>query len=109
MIRTVAGEGRTVLFSSHLLDEVERVADRVTILHQGKLVLSDVLDELLASHHMLTVRFEHPQERTPTLAGALDWSGEGTEWTCVCNGKSSDCGAKLLPQERCLLKSVMRT
>ena len=39
IIRTVADEGRTVLFSSHLLDEVERVADRVTFLHQGRVAL----------------------------------------------------------------------
>src|SRR2546427_12685217 len=31
VIRTIAHEGRTVLFSSHLLEEVERVADHVTI------------------------------------------------------------------------------
>src|SRR5437868_6252707 len=33
IIRTIAEEGRTVVFSSHLLDEVERVADHVTMLH----------------------------------------------------------------------------
>jgi ABC-2 type transport system ATP-binding protein len=32
IIRVVAEEGRTVLFSSHLLDEVERVADHVVML-----------------------------------------------------------------------------
>ena len=37
IIRTIADEGRTVLFSSHLLDEVERVADRVAIMRDGKI------------------------------------------------------------------------
>ena len=37
IIRTIADEGRTVLFSSHLLDEVERVADQVAIIHQGRI------------------------------------------------------------------------
>ena len=32
VIRTIADEGRTVLFSSHLLDEVEEVADDVTMI-----------------------------------------------------------------------------
>src|SRR5205807_2070236 len=36
VIRTIADEGRTVLFSSHLLDEVERVADRVAMIHRGR-------------------------------------------------------------------------
>ncbi|HUP88416.1 MAG TPA: ABC transporter ATP-binding protein [Longimicrobiales bacterium] len=43
IIRTVAGEGRTVLFSSHLLDEVERVADHVTMISRGHVALSSSL------------------------------------------------------------------
>src|SRR4029078_13193862 len=39
VIRTIAHEGRTVLFSSHLLDEVEQVADHVTMIDHGELVL----------------------------------------------------------------------
>ncbi len=35
IIRTIADEGRTVLFSSHLLDEVEQVADHVTMIAAG--------------------------------------------------------------------------
>ena len=38
VIRTIADEGRTVLFSSHLLEEVEQVADHVTMIHQGTIV-----------------------------------------------------------------------
>jgi ABC-2 type transport system ATP-binding protein len=38
VIRTVADEGRTVFFSSHLLEEIERVSDHVAMLHRGKLV-----------------------------------------------------------------------
>ena len=36
IIRTIADEGRTVLFSSHLLDEVERVSDRVAMIDHGR-------------------------------------------------------------------------
>jgi ABC-2 type transport system ATP-binding protein len=43
IIRTIADEGRTVLFSSHLLDEVERVADHVTMISHGKIVMSGSL------------------------------------------------------------------
>src|SRR5205085_4402014 len=35
VMRTIADEGRTVLFSSHLLDEVEEVADHVTMVSRG--------------------------------------------------------------------------
>ena len=52
VIRTIADEGRTVLFSSHLLDEVEQVADHVTMISRGAIVLSAPLDEIKQSHRV---------------------------------------------------------
>jgi len=52
VIRTVADEGRTVLFSSHLLEEVEQVADHVTIINHGRIVLSAPLDEIKEAHRV---------------------------------------------------------
>jgi len=50
IIRTIADEGRTVLFSSHLLQEVEQVADHVTMIDQGRILVSARLDEIRESH-----------------------------------------------------------
>lgn len=50
IIRTIADEGRTVLFSSHLLDEVEQVADHVTMIRQGRVLVSAPLAEIKESH-----------------------------------------------------------
>ena len=50
VIRTIADEGRTVLFSSHLLEEVEQVADHLTMISQGGIVLSAPLSEIKESH-----------------------------------------------------------
>jgi len=86
VIRTVSEEGRTVLFSSHLLDEVERVSDHVALLVRGQLVYAGPLEELKAKHHRLTVRFEGYRPKPPALAGALAWEGEGPEWTALCHG-----------------------
>ena len=52
IIRTIAHEGRTVLFSSHLLEEVEQVADHVTMINRGQIVLSASLDAIRASHRV---------------------------------------------------------
>jgi len=52
VIRTIADEGRTVLFSSRLLEEVERVADHVTMISEGKIVLSAPLREIKESHRV---------------------------------------------------------
>lgn len=89
IIRTIADEGRTVLFSSHLLDEVERVADRVAIIHQGRIMLTASMDEIKDSHRRMTLHFEHTQERPPELAGTISLEGRGVEWTYICAGESS--------------------
>ena len=52
VIRTIADEGRTVLFSSHLLEEVEQVADHVTMINEGRIVLSAPLDAIRESHRV---------------------------------------------------------
>lgn len=49
IIQLIQQEGRTVLFSSHLLHEVERVADQVVILDNGRLVKSANIDDLKRS------------------------------------------------------------
>lgn len=87
IIRTIADEGRTVLFSSHLLDEVERVADRVAIIHQGRILLTSSMDELKEQHRRVTLRFDQSLDRPPSLVGTLSSSGKGNEWTYVCSGE----------------------
>jgi ABC-2 type transport system ATP-binding protein len=89
IIRTIADEGRTVLFSSHLLDEVERVADRVAIIHQGRIALTAAMDEIKDTHRRMTLRFEHSLDRPPSLVGTLSFEGNGSEWTYICSGDSS--------------------
>lgn len=89
VIRTVADEGRTVFFSSHLLEEIERVSDHVAMLHQGKLVLYGPLDAIKAQHRRVTLRFETPQPKAPLVPGALSVSGAGREWTVICNRQRS--------------------
>lgn len=48
LLGEVASQGRTVFLSSHTLSEVERVADRVAILREGRLVAMDTLESLRA-------------------------------------------------------------
>jgi ABC-2 type transport system ATP-binding protein len=59
----LAASGRTVLLSSHQIAEVERVASRVALLHQGKLILAEPLEELKARTFLLALTFsgrDHP-------------------------------------------------
>ena len=63
IVRAVADDGRTVIFSSHLLDEVERMSDHVTLMHQGRVTLSGALDDVRRDYQRSRVRFvEHFDE-----------------------------------------------
>jgi ABC-2 type transport system ATP-binding protein len=46
LVEFVCGPGRTVLFASHLLQDLERVVDHVAIIHQGRSLLQGELDDL---------------------------------------------------------------
>jgi ABC-2 type transport system ATP-binding protein len=90
IVRTVAQEGRTVLFSSHLLDEVERVADHIALIHRGRVMLCAPLEEIQRRHRRLTVRFAEARSTAPSFPGALAWEGGGHEWTAVCRGTAAE-------------------
>lgn len=55
LIQTLAREGKTIVYSSHILDVVERVCDRVIIIDKGTLLLDGAPDELVASHNSGTL------------------------------------------------------
>ena len=57
LIRDIAAEGKTVFFSSHILSEVEAVADRVGIIRNGKLLVSDDLDHLKQTQRVLKLTY----------------------------------------------------
>jgi ABC-2 type transport system ATP-binding protein len=50
IVAEIAEEGKTVLFSSHIVEEVERVADYVGIINEGELLLVSTLDDTKASY-----------------------------------------------------------
>ncbi|MDQ3803909.1 MAG: ABC transporter ATP-binding protein [Acidobacteriota bacterium] len=66
IVSEIADEGKTVLFSSHIVDEVERVADYVGIINDGELLLTSSLDDIKASYKR--VRYA-TNGRRPELAG----------------------------------------
>ena len=48
------GKNKTVLFSSHILQEVESICDRVIIINKGKIVADDTLTNSAISHKKFT-------------------------------------------------------
>lgn len=65
--------GRTVMLSSHILAEVERLCDRVTIIRRGRNVQSGTLDELRhLTRTTISVRLREPADDLGTLPGVHD-------------------------------------
>jgi ABC-2 type transport system ATP-binding protein len=61
LVRQAAERGAAVLFSSHVLPEVERIADRVAIVRAGKLVTESTVGDLLdRTRRHLELRFADP-------------------------------------------------
>ena len=58
LVSLVAEQGTTVFFSSHQLADVERIADHVCIIDEGRVVVSGSLDELKASYRRVRLVFD---------------------------------------------------
>jgi ABC-2 type transport system ATP-binding protein len=70
LLRGLANDGRTVLLSSHLIGEVEKVADHVVLINAGKIVAESDIGQIAESSG---VRVVSPQ--APELANKLDHQG----------------------------------
>jgi ABC-2 type transport system ATP-binding protein len=46
LVRTLASRGKAIMYSSHILEVVEKVCDRIIVLHKGKVVAVDTPDNL---------------------------------------------------------------
>jgi len=86
-IEALAGYGRTVIYTTHYMEEVERLCDRIVIVDHGRVLADDTLAGLLASApvaNRLTLRYDsapHAEALTEikSLAGVLQVEVNGTE------------------------------
>ncbi len=91
LLREARDGGATVLLSSHVLSEVERVCDRVGILRAGKLVQVAELDELrrIRVHHV-EIEFapgsDVPESKLRSTLGVEDVEVDGQRITCSVHG-----------------------
>jgi ABC-2 type transport system ATP-binding protein len=79
LVREARDAGRTVFLSSHILSEVERTADRVAIIREGRLVKVDSVEGLRdLAHHQVELRFAGPvpTDAFDSLPGVSDVVGD---------------------------------
>ena len=88
MVRRLAGEGRTVFISSHLMSEMAQTADHLLVIGRGRIITAGPLEDVVATATQATVRVVTP---TPSdLADLL--AGEGATVTAVAPGELEVAG-----------------
>jgi ABC-2 type transport system ATP-binding protein len=86
IVRAIQEEGRTVFFSTHILQELEQVADWVGILDRGKLILTSPVDELKASVKRYELTMEGPAPTSVEMEGVLRLASSGRDLILTARG-----------------------
>jgi len=89
IVAALSETGTTVFFSSHLLEDVERVADHIGILHEGRLAVQCSLEELQAKVKRVIAAFPEPPMELK-LPGTLHRQDEGRQQVWVVSDYSQD-------------------
>ncbi|MCD8511569.1 MAG: ABC transporter ATP-binding protein [Bacillus sp. (in: Bacteria)] len=90
-VQEVKSEGKSVLLSSHILSEVEKLCDRVAIIREGKIIESGSLADLrhLTRTH-LQVEAQRPITGLEKLAGVHELVSKGATYTFQVDGEHLD-------------------
>src|SRR5262249_29493309 len=96
----LAGEGRTILISSHQIQEVERIASHVAFLAQGHLLLTATMDDLRRRLVRLELRHNGTPPNTAGLGQVLQRNGTGKHWQAGVLGPGVEARAPLGIGER---------
>jgi ABC-2 type transport system ATP-binding protein len=59
LLRELREKGKTILLSTHMMAEAERMADEIILVHQGKVVLEGSIDEVRGSHGKNTLHLDY--------------------------------------------------
>ena len=82
MVRHLAGEGRTVFISSHLMSEMAQTADHLLVIGRGRIIAAGPIDQVVDTTHRATVRVVTPRPEELSLVlsregGAVTTLGPG--------------------------------
>jgi ABC-2 type transport system ATP-binding protein len=86
-IRLLNEVGTSILFSSHYMSDVERLADRIVMLHEGRVIIDTALDDLRENYSLALVPLEDDtlQARLTSLTGCLGVRRRGDALHAVFN------------------------
>lgn len=96
IIRTVADDGRTAIFSSHLLDEVELMSDELIMMERGKIVLQGATDSVKQEFHVVWLDGSGVRHAIERLSCVVSLEIHGKELRVVCRGDRATVESILL-------------
>jgi ABC-2 type transport system ATP-binding protein len=93
MVRQAAAEGRTVFMSSHVMSEVQRTADRVGIIREGRLTSVESVEDLRSrARRRIEIVFDTPVsgEQFARIPGVSNVRVDGNILRCRLDGRADD-------------------
>jgi ABC-2 type transport system ATP-binding protein len=90
ILGTVSEEGGAVLYASHLVQDIERVADHIAVLDHGRMVLTGPLERIKAEMHRARAVFEGEAPADVEPAGKIDITSEGRLLTVVAKAAANE-------------------
>jgi len=90
LLEIAAESGRTILFSSHIVSDIERIASHVWMLREGEIAWQGELDHLKESTVRVVLRAERDFASPPQVAGALHCQVQGSSASLVLRDWTPD-------------------
>jgi len=95
ILEMIVEDSRTVLFSTQHMGDVERIADRVVMLHAGRVVANCTLSDFRSAFTAMLVTFTGQAPTQPDLPGLLAWQVSGREAELLCLSDAEEVRARL--------------
>jgi len=95
ILEFVESGDRTVLLSSHLLDDVERIADRIMIMVNGRLIVDTTIQNLLSRLSTCTFEMDEDTTELSGIPGLIHSRRVGRRWTISILDRNSETDAAL--------------
>ena len=96
VLESVADEGGAVVYASHLVHDIERVAEQLIVLDQGHITLAGSLDGIKAAIKRATAVFESDAPSSRTIPGAIEARAEGRVLTVLARAQNGELEAALV-------------
>jgi len=100
LVRSLKASGVTIILTTHYIDEAEEMADRIGVIHQGKIILVEEKTELMRKlgRKQMTLELHEPLERVPAALTAykLELSQGGREIVYTYDERTDRAGIAAL-------------